>query len=221
VARDLDALGYARLPGLLSAGECAETSRLWKREGAFRSHVDMRSHRFGEGEYRYFTRPLPPLVSALRQHLYPPLARVANSWHASLGLEERHPPTLRGFLFRCHEAGQERPTPLLLRYEAGGYNRLHQDLYGSVAFPLQVTVLLSRPERDFRGGEFLLLEQGPRMQARGEAISLARGEAIVFPNSERPVAGARRVYRARMRHGVSRVLEGLRLALGIIFHDAK
>jgi len=184
----------------------------------------MARHRFGEGDYRYFEAPLPPRVRALRESLYPPLASVANASRARLGSRQvvgkPYPPTLDGFLAHCRRQGQTRPTPLLLRYEAGGYNCLHQDLYGAVAFPLQVAVLLSRPEHDFTGGEFLLVEQRPRMQSRGEAISLARREAVVFPTRERPVRGARGVYRTQMRHGVSRLHSGVRLTLGIIFHDA-
>lgn len=221
VAADLDALGHARIPRLLSAAECRSVAALWSQEERFRSHVDMARHRFGEGEYRYFANPLPPPVRALRAALYPPLARIANAWAEMLGQEQRHPPTLKGFVEHCHSAGQKRPTPLLLRYEAGGYNRLHQDLYGSVAFPLQVAVLLSRPEREFRGGEFLLVEGRPRMQSRGEALVLERGEAVVFPNRERPLRGARGYARAQVRHGVSTLHTGVRLTLGIIFHDAR
>jgi hypothetical protein len=181
----------------------------------------MSRHRFGEGQYAYFSNPLPRLVRSLRAGLYPPLARIANGWAAALGREQRQPSTLKEFLEHCHQQGQRQPTPLLLRYEAGGYNRLHQDLYGDVAFPLQVAVLLSRPGRDFDGGEFLLLEQRPRMQSRGEAIALRRGEAVVFPNHERPVLGTRGYSRAQVRHGVSTVHAGERLTLGVIFHDAR
>jgi hypothetical protein len=220
VAAELDERGHARLPGLLGAAECRSLAALWRRPERFRSRVDMGRQRFGEGEYRYFAHPLPPLVARLRAGLYPPLARIANTWARRLG-RERYPGRLDGFLRRCHRAGQTRPTPLLLRYAAGGYNRLHQDLYGALAFPLQVAVLLSRPERDFRGGEFLLVEHRPRMQSRGEALALARGEAVVFPNSERPVRGAHGFARAQLRHGVSSVHEGQRLALGVIFHDAR
>lgn len=220
VATDLDAHGYARIPRLLSSAGCRSVATLWSQE-RFRSKIDMARHRFGEGEYRYFANPLPPPVRALRTGLYPPLARIANAWAEMLGQEQRHPATLKGFVERCHSAGQTRPTPLLLRYEAGGYNRLHQDLYGAVAFPLQVAVLLSRPEHEFRGGEFLLVEGRPRMQSRGEALVLERGEAVVFPNRERPVRGARGYSRAQVRHGVSTLHTGVRLTLGIIFHDAK
>jgi hypothetical protein len=181
----------------------------------------MERFRFGLGEYRYFDRPLPAQVDALRSLLYAPLAKIANAWQQRLGAKERHEPSLRDFLQRCHAAGQTRPTPLLLRYAAGGFNCLHQDIYGPIAFPLQVTVLLSRPERDFEGGEFLLVEQRPRQQSRGEAVALAQGEAIVFPTRERPVAGTRGDYRAGIRHGVSTLHSGSRTTLGIIFHDAR
>lgn len=217
----LDELGHARLPSLLTAAECRSLARLYARDERFRSTVNMQRHRFGRGEYRYFTRPLPALVEALRRSLYPHLARVANAWQKRLGDPARYERSLSGFLRACRAAGQTRPTPLLLRYEQGGFNNLHQDLYGSVAFPLQVTVLLSRPQRDFRGGEFLLLEQRPRQQSRGEAVPLCQGEAIVFATRERPVDGARGAYRAKVRHGVSRLLAGQRTALGVIFHDAK
>jgi len=215
----LNARGFA-LPGqLLSAKECAALRRAFHKDERFRATVDMAPRRFGAGRYRYFARPLPQAVAALRQSLYPPLARIANRWWARLGKRERFEPTLRGFLTRCHRAGQRRPTPLLLRYQAGGYNRLHQDLYGRIAFPLQVTILLSRPQ-DFCGGEFLLMEQQARQQARGQVVHLARGEAVVFPNALRP-ASARSAAALRVRHGVSEVQSGERLALGIIFHDAE
>jgi len=216
----LNARGFA-LPGqLLQAKECAALRRAFHNDERFRATVDMAPRRFGAGRYRYFARPLPQAVAALRQSLYPPLARIANRWWARLGKRERFEPTLRGFLARCHRAGQHRPTPLLLRYQTGGYNRLHQDLYGRIAFPLQVTILLSRPQLDFRGGEFLLMEQQARQQARGQVVHLARGEAVVFPNALRP-ASARSAAALRVRHGVSEVQSGERLALGIIFHDAE
>ena len=221
IEADLAEHGWARTPPLLTARDCRDLVALYARDERFRSTVDMQRHRFGAGQYRYFANPLPPTVRALRVHLYPHLARVANRWRQALGRDGAFPPRLSGFLARCRAAGQIRPTPLLLRYEAGGYNRLHQDRYGDVAFPLQATLLLSRPERDFRGGEFLLLEQRPRTQSRGEAVHLAQGEAIFFPNAERPVAGARGPYRAQTRHGLSTVQAGVRYALGIIFHDAR
>jgi uncharacterized protein len=216
----LDHWGFARIPRLLAARECAELASLYDSDARFRKTVSMDAHRFGSGEYRYLRYPLPTLVQDLRQGLYPPLARIANAWQKRLGDPHRYEPTLSRFLGRCHARGQSRPTPLLLRYVAGGFNNLHQDLYGPVAFPLQVTVLLSRPRIDFEGGEFLLVEQRPRQQSRGCAVALERGEAIVFATHERPVDGARGPYRAAVRHGVSPLLGGRRTALGIIFHDA-
>lgn len=219
VREDLDAWGFARIPGLVGARECRALSALYESDDRFRKTVSMERHRFGAGEYRYLRYPLPPAVEGLRRSLYPPLARIANGWQQRLRLPERFEPTLAGFLRRCREAGQTRPTPLLLRYGPGGFNNLHQDLYGAVAFPLQLTVLLSDPE-DFDGGEFLLVEQRPRQQSRGSAIALARGEGIVFATRERPVEGARGSFRAVLRHGVSPLRAGHRTALGVIFHDA-
>jgi hypothetical protein len=214
--------GYARIPRLLDARQCQGLASLYPDAAHFRKRVDLERHRFGAGgDYQYFARPLPALVDELRSALYPPLARIANAWQALLGREPRYHASLRGLLAECRTHGQSLPTPLLLRYGAGGYNRLHQDVYGPVAFPLQLTCLLSNPTGDFEGGEFLLLEQRPRMQSRGEAVRLERGEAIVFPTRERPVRGARGMQRAQLRHGVSRIIRGERLTLGIIFHDAK
>jgi hypothetical protein len=221
IAAALDREGYARIPRLLAAGERRALLDLYARDELFRKRIDMERHRFGVGEYKYFADPLPPLVAELRQALYPRLARLANRWLERLGAAARMPASFAGLRARCRAAGQTRPTPLLLHYQAGGLNHLHQDLYGEVAFPLQVTCLLSRPGRDFRGGEFLLVEQRPRTQARGEAVALRAGEAILFPTRERPVAGARGFVRAQVRHGVSRVRSGSRTALGIIFHDAR
>ena len=221
VADDLDRWGFARIPRLVGARECAQLAALYPRDDAFRKTISMDAHRFGSGEYRYFRYPLPPRVQRLRAALYPHLARIANAWQVRLGDPTCFEPTLAGFLRRCHAQGQRRPTPLLLHYDAGGFNNLHQDLYGPIAFPLQVTVQLSRPGADFEGGEFLLVEQRPRQQSRGSAIALARGEAIVFATRERPVDGTRGVYRAALRHGVSPLRAGRRTALGIIFHDAK
>jgi hypothetical protein len=220
LAEGLDTDGYARIPALLTDAECRGLETLYTEPGSFRKTISMERHRFGQGEYKYFTYPLPPLVSALRSSLYPKLAAVANRWGECLGNDVRYPRSLRPFLAHCHKQGQARPTPLLLRYAAQGYNRLHQDLYGEVAFPLQLACLLSRPDHDFTGGEFLLVEQRPRMQSRGEAIPLQAGEGIVFATRERPVRGARGFQRAQMRHGVSRIRSGQRTALGIIFHDA-
>ena len=180
----------------------------------------MARHNFGRGEYKYLRYPLPPPVAALRLALYPPLAPLANEWHARLRLEPRFPTSLDAYLARCHAAGQQRPTPLILRYAEGDYNCLHQDLYGDLVFPLQATILLSAPGRDFAGGEFLLVEQRPRMQSRGEVVPLDQGDAAIFAVNHRPVAGTRGDYRATMRHGVSRIRRGRRVTLGIIFHDA-
>ncbi len=221
VAADLDRWGHARIPQLLGSRDCERLAALYTRDDAFRKTISMDAHRFGCGEDRYFTYPLPARVQRLRESLYPELARIANAWQERLGDPLRFEPTLAGFVRRCHASGQTRPTPLLLQYQQGGFNNLHQDLYGAIAFPLQVTVLLSRPGVDFAGGEFLLVEQRPRQQSRGMAIALAHGEAIVFATRERPVDGARGVYRAVMRHGVSPLHAGQRTAFGIIFHDAK
>lgn len=221
VAVALDTHGFARLPGLLGARDCASVAALYASDAAFRKTVSMEQHRFGRGAYRYFRRPLPPLVASLRSTLYPPLARIANRWQERLGDPRRFERGLAAFTRRCHREGQTRPTPLLLRYEAEGFNCLHQDLYGPIAFPLQVTVQLGRPGVEFSGGEFLLVEQRPRQQSRGVAVTLERGEAVVFPTRERPVEGARGPYRAVLRHGVSPLREGTRTALGIIFHDAR
>ena len=220
IARELDESGYGRLPGLLQPSECGELAALYGEARRFRKRIVMEQHRFGAGEYQYFAYPLPPLVRSLRSRLYARLAPIANAWRARLGSRERYPASLEEFLARCREHAQTRPTPLLLHYRAGGYNRLHQDLYGAVAFPLQFTCLLSKPGVDFTGGEFLLLEQRPRMQSRGEAIALEQGEAILFATRERPVPGPRGDSRAQMRHGVSVVRSGERTTLGIIFHDA-
>ncbi len=220
VHADLDAWGFARLPRLLTARECNDTARLYDDDALFRKTISMDAHRYGSGEYRYLRDPLPPLVAGFRSALYARLAPIANAWQERLSAPDRFEPTHESFRARCHAAGQARPTPLLLRYETGGFNNLHQDLYGRIAFPLQVTVQLSRPGVDFEGGEFLLVEQRPRQQSRGCAVALERGEAIVFATRERPVEGARGVFRAALRHGVSPLRSGSRTALGIIFHDA-
>lgn len=220
VARALDREGYARLPGLLAPAECAAVARLWEDERRFRSVVHMARHGHGEGEYRYFGSPVPQPVRSLRTQLYPPLARIANRWQERLGRVERYPARWSGMRAVCDAAEQRRPTPLLLRYRAGGYNCLHQDRYGVVAFPLQVVVQLSA-EDAYAGGAFLLVEQRPRRQSRAEAVELARGEALVFPNAERPVEGRRGVHRVRVRHGVSTITAGERTALGLIFHEAR
>ncbi|MCW1430360.1 2OG-Fe(II) oxygenase [Novosphingobium sp. JCM 18896] len=220
LARDLDAHGRALLPGLLSPADCAALSALYDAPEHFRSQVHMARHGFGRGEYRYFAYPLPVMIADLRAALYPRLAPIANHWHERMGLPARFPAEHAEFLTRCHEAGQRRPTPLLLRYGPGDYNCLHQDLYGEHVFPLQVAVLLSDPARDFTGGEFVLTEQRPRMQSRAEVVPLAQGDAVVFAVNQRPVAGNRGVYRVALRHGVSTLRSGQRHALGIIFHDA-
>lgn len=222
LATELDAFGHARIPRLLTAAECRAVRATWRRPEAFRKHVDLARHRFGDrGEYQYFARPLPPIVRALRTGLYPPLARIANDWAERLGDPRRFPPRLAGLRRLCRDHGQREPTPLVLDYTAGGWNALHQDLYGAVAFPLQVAIGLSRPGRDYEGGAFLLVEQRPRQQSRGDAFELGLGEGVVFPTVERPVEGARGPYRAKVRHGVARVRRGHRMTLGIIFHDAE
>jgi len=213
--------GWATTRPLLTPGECADLIALYPEERRFRSRIDMARFRFGEGEYKYFATPLPPLVAALRRHAYPHLAAIANGWNAALGGKPAYPADLDEFLAVCAGHGQTKPTPLLLRYEAGGYNCLHQDLYGDVAFPLQMTCLLSRPGADFTGGEFLLVEQRPRAQSRGEVVPLAQGQIVIFATRDRPVRGARGTYRVSLRHGVSRVTSGQRYTLGVIFHDAK
>jgi hypothetical protein len=218
--RSLSEQGWAKTPALLTPAECAALVALYPDDARFRSRVDMARFRFGVGDYKYFAAPLPPLVAELRRHFYPRLAPVANRWEQSLGARQRYPLDLDGLLALCHRAGQTKPTPLLLHYEAGGYNCLHQDLYGEIAFPLQVTIFLSRRGPDYEGGEFLLVEQRPRAQSRGEVIVTEQGEAVIFTTRHRPVAGARGWYRATMRHGVSRVTRGARYTLGIIFHDA-
>ncbi len=220
IERDLDARGWAVTPRILTAGECRALAALWDHPERFRARVDMARLRFGEGEYRYFAAPLPAPVASLRRRAYARLAPIANRWASVLGSRERFPEDLDAFLAYCAAHGQRRPTPLLLRYGPGGYNCLHQDLYGAVAFPLQLTVLLSRPGVDFTGGEMLLVEQRPRAQSRGQAIALGQGQALVFPNRHRPVAGTRGAYRVTVRHGVSEVATGERCALGVIFHDA-
>jgi hypothetical protein len=216
----LDQRGYAVLPAVFDPDECQRLAALYERDEAFRSRVVMARHNFGQGEYKYLRYPLPAEVASLREALYPALAPLANRWHQRLGLEPGFPAMLPAYLARCHAAGQQRPTPLILKYEAGDYNCLHQDLYGDLVFPLQATVLLSAPGRDFAGGEFLLVETRPRMQSRGEVVPLAQGDAVVFAVNYRPVQGARGFYRTAMRHGVSRLHSGRRFTLGVIFHDA-
>lgn len=220
LAADLDARGWAILPGLLDPATCAAIAAGYDDPTAFRSQVVMARHGFGRGEYRYYRYPAPDPIAGLRTALYPSLVGVANRWHERLGISTRFPADHGDFLARCHGAGQARPTPLLLCYGPGDYNCLHQDLYGEHAFPLQVAILLSRPGEDFAGGEFVLTEQRPRMQSRVEVVPLAQGDAVVFAVNHRPVAGSRGDYRVAMRHGVSSVRSGRRHTLGIIFHDA-
>lgn len=216
----LDAQGWAVLPKLLADAESDGVAALYGRAEGFRSHVVMARHGFGRGEYRYFAYPLPPLVAGLRTTLYPHLAPIANRWHERMGMEVRFPADHAAFIDRCHQAGQTRPTPLLLQYGAGDYNCLHQDLYGEHVFPLQVAVLLSAPGEDFDGGEFVLTEQRPRMQSRAAVVPLGKGDALVFAVNSRPVRGTRGDYRVTLRHGVSTVRAGHRHTLGVIFHDA-
>jgi hypothetical protein len=217
----LDAQGCAVTGPLLTAEQCAALADRYPEDQPFRSRVIMARHGFGRGEYKYFAYPLPDLIQELRTALYPRLAEIANRWNEAMGVAMRFPQVHDDFLKRCHEAGQPRPTPLLLQYGPGDYNCLHQDLYGEHVFPLQATVLLSQPGADFYGGEFVLTEQRPRMQSRAEVVPLRQGEAVIFPVHHRPVQGTRGVYRVNMRHGVSRIRDGHRHTLGIIFHDAK
>ena len=218
-AADLGAHGYATIR-LLDAETCRALAALYDDETRFRSRVVMQKHNFGRGEYKYLSYPLPELVGVLRAMLYPPLAAIANDWREALGEAERFPSTLEAFLDECHAAGQTRPTPLLLRYGADDYNCLHQDLYGPLVFPLQLTLLLGAPGDDFTGGAFVLVEQRPRAQSRASVVPLEQGEAVIFPVHHRPAQGTRGPYRVTMRHGVSRVRSGRRHTLGIIFHDA-
>jgi uncharacterized protein len=221
VAADLDQSGWALLPGLLTDSACLELASLYPDDGHFRSTIVMARHGFGRGEYKYFSYPLPPVIAVLRPALYAPLAGIANRWNEAMGIAVRYPPSHGDFLARCHQAGQTRPTPLLLRYAKGDYNCLHQDLYGEHVFPLQVVILLSQPGEDFTGGEFVLTEQRPRMQSRAEVVPLRRGDAAIFAVHHRPVRGSRGSYRVNLRHGVSRLRSGHRHTAGIIFHDAK
>jgi hypothetical protein len=220
IEASLDGRGYAVTPPLLDAAECRDLAALYAKEDAFRSRVIMQRHAFGRGEYQYFRYPLPSAVDALRHAIYPHLSPIANRWSERLREKTLFPPSLDTYLAQCHAAGQNRPTPLLLKYEDGDYNCLHKDLYGDLVFPLQLTVLLSAPEKDFTGGEFLLVEQRPRAQSKGEVVPLAQGEAVIFAVHHRPVEGIRGPYRVTMRHGVSRLRSGRRYTLGVIFHDA-
>ena len=220
VENELDGQGNASVAALLRRSECDELARLYDESGFYRSRVVMSRHGFGRGEYRYYDYPLPKLIDDLRRTAYARLAPIANRWNERLGVAARYPDTLAEFTRHCHEAGQCRPTPLILRYDAGDYNCLHQDLYGEQVFPLQLAVLLSDPARDFTGGEFVMTEQRPRMQSRCEVVPLGQGDAVIFAVNSRPVQGSRGCYQVKLRHGVSRLRSGRRHALGVIFHDA-
>lgn len=221
ITAELDSQGCAVLKNLLTPDQCRAVASLYSEDTHFRSRVVMGRHGFGRGEYKYFAYPLPDLIAQLRPALYAKLHGVANRWNEAMGIDIRYPATHAAFLKRCHGAGQSRPTPLLLQYEAGDYNCLHQDLYGEHVFPLQVAILLSEPGQDFTGGEFVLTEQRPRMQSRAEVVPLAQGDAVAFAVHHRPVQGTRGTYRVNLRHGVSRIRSGRRHTLGVIFHDAK
>jgi hypothetical protein len=221
VSQDLDAEGHAIIKRILSRDECVAISALFQSDELFRSRVVMERHRFGRGEYKYFKYPLPEVVASLRTVVYPHLVPVANRWNEALKLEIRYPSQHADYIERCHQAGQYKPTPLMLQYETGDYNCLHQDLYGEHIFPLQLAILLSEPERDFTGGEFVLTEQRPRMQSRPIVVPLHQGDGVVFAVHQRPVHGTKSVYRVNLRHGVSRIRSGHRHTLGIIFHDAR
>jgi hypothetical protein len=221
IEADLEADGCAIVPQLLAPDTCASIRSLYAQDARFRSRVVMARHGFGRGEYKYFASPLPPLIAELRNAMFPALSAIANRWNAALGIESHFPDRHADFLERCHRAGQTRPTPLLLRYVAGDYNCLHQDVYGEHVFPLQVAVLLADPGTEFTGGEFVLTEQRPRAQSRVNVVPLSRGDAVIFPVRHRPIRGTRGHYRASIRHGVSRLRSGERYTLGIIFHDAK
>jgi hypothetical protein len=221
VSTDLDAEGNATIRRILSPDECDAIRVLYQKQDIFRSNVVMERHGFGRGEYRYFKYPLPDLIAALRTSIYPHLVATANRWNESLKIDVRYPMKHADFIERCHRAGQEKPTPLLLKYGADDYNCLHQDLYGPHVFPLQLAILLSEPGKDFTGGEFVMTEQRPRMQSRPMVVSLEKGDGVVFAVHNRPVVGKKGCYRVNLRHGVSRLRSGSRYTLGIIFHDAQ
>ena len=221
VSQDLDAQGSAMIKHLLSPDECREVAGLYPKDGVFRSQVVMVRHGFGRGEYKYFSYPLPDLVADLRSAFYPQLVPIANRWNQAMGIDVRYPEKHADFIERCHQAGQIRPTPLLLQYGVDDYNCLHQDLYGEHVFPLQLAILLSEPDEDFTGGEFVMTEQRPRMQSRPMVVPLRQGDGVVFAVQNRPVQGKRSTYRVNLRHGVSRIRSGHRHTVGIIFHDAQ
>lgn len=221
IHQDLDAEGSAVIKSILSREECDAVRSLYENEKIFRSHIVMERHGFGRGEYRYFSYPLPDLITGLRTSLYPHLVPIANRWNEAMGIDVRYPATHAEYIQRCHQAGQNKPTPLILKYGTDDYNCLHQDLYGEHIFPLQFAVLLSEPGEDFTGGEFVMTEQRPRMQSRPVVVPLRKGDGVVFAVHHRPVQGRKSVYRVNLRHGVSRLRSGYRYTLGIIFHDAK
>ncbi len=221
LADELNSYGCAVLPKLLTPVECSSIAALYSDESHFRSHIIMARHGFGKGEYRYFKYPLPDLIGGMRTALYPRLADVANHWNERMGMDHRFPNDHASYLSHCHDAGQTRPTPLLLQYVPGDFNCLHHDLYGDLSFPIQVAILLSEPDRDFTGGEFALTEQRPRMQSRVEVVPLRQGDAVAFAVHNRPVQGTKGNYRVNLRHGVSRIRSGMRHTVGIIFHDAR
>lgn len=220
IAQGLDRDGQAVLPKIFSLSECNKISNMYDEEQHFRSRIYMARHGFGKGEYRYFRYPLPNLIGLHRQAIYPYLAKMANGWNKRLGIDKVYPPEHKAFLEQCWDGGQTKPTPLLLKYDPGDYNCLHQDLYGDLAFPIQVAVLLSVPGEDFAGGEFVIVEQRPRMQSRAEVVPLQKGDAVIFAVHSRPVNGSKGTYRVNLKHGVSRIRTGRRYTLGIIFHDA-
>lgn len=220
IIEGLDTYGYGTTGKLLDAKTCQALTTCYEDDALFRSHIIMRRHGFGEGEYKYFTYPLPDPIKRLRRAVYPKLVPIANRWMEAMNMTHRYPETLDQFLMHCHEAGQRRPTPLLLKYQPGDYNCLHQDLYGEQFFPIQFALLLSKPGQAFEGGEFLLTEQRPRMQSRAEVVPLEQGEGVLFAVADRPKKGTRGTYRVKMRHGVSQVRRGHRFTVGIIFHDA-
>lgn len=220
ISDDLDAHGCAVIENLITAEECGTLAGLYAMDDIFRSRVVMERHGFGRGEYKYFRYPLPGIVAELRTLIYPRLVPIANRWNEAMGIDVRYPAKHADFIVRCHEAGQLRPTPLLLQYQPDDYNCLHQDLYGEHIFPIQITILLSEPGRDFTGGEFVLTEQRPRMQSRAEVVTLTQGDAVAFAVHHRPVQGARGIFRVNLRHGVSRLRSGHRHTAGLIFHDA-
>ncbi|MCI0444705.1 2OG-Fe(II) oxygenase [bacterium] len=221
INNDLNELGYSVTEPLLTTNECSDLIGLYTHDSIFRSRIQMEKFRFGAGEYKYFAYPLPTIVQKLREEIYPHLVSTANRWMNDLGMKQEYPDSLEQFLERCHRSGQKRPTPLMLTYKQNDYNCLHQDLYGQEFFPIQGTCMLSRPNEDFRGGEFLLVEQRPRAQSVGHVVSIPHGGFVFFATSFRPVRGTRGAYRVTMRHGVSRIHSGSRFTLGIIFHDAK